>query len=75
MSDFQPVKLRSPEGDLFTAQSAVELNDLVFGHGYTVVGKRDISDVLPASDPAAKPTTVDKAATADKATTKENAGG
>ena len=35
---FEPVKLRSPGGDLYTAHTARELNDLVYGHGYTIVG-------------------------------------
>lgn len=48
MATFEPVKLRSPEGDLHTAHTPRELNDLVFGHGYSVVGKRDVADVLPA---------------------------
>lgn len=45
---FTPVKLRSPKGNLFTAHSPIEVNDLVYGQGYTVVGNKDIDDVLPA---------------------------
>ncbi len=46
---FEPVKLRSPRGNLHTAHTPREVNDLVFGQGYTVVGKRDVADVLPTS--------------------------
>lgn len=45
---FTPVKLRSPKGNLFTAHSPIEVNDLVYGQGYKVVGNRDINDVLPS---------------------------
>lgn len=62
MTDFEPVKLRSPGGDLFTAHTPRELNDLVFGHGYSVVGTRTVAQVVPAGTtesgeaaPAVKP--------------------
>lgn len=59
---FEPVKLRSPQGNLFTAHTPGEVNDLVYGHGYSVVGKRDVADVLPtgtddSSAPAASSST------------------
>ncbi|MER5671160.1 hypothetical protein [Pseudonocardia alni] len=51
MAEFKPVKLRSPEGAEHTAHNPVELNDLVYGQGYTVVGRgKTIEDVAPSAD-------------------------
>lgn len=34
MSDFKAVELVSPDGRSYTATTALEFNNLVYGHGY-----------------------------------------
>lgn len=58
MSDtFKPVKLRSPDGQEFTAHDPTTLNNALYSWGYTPVGRgKSIEDVLPSSDGGAEST-------------------
>lgn len=38
-AEFKPVELIDPNGQTYTAESAIELNDLIYGRGYRLASE------------------------------------
>lgn len=54
MSEFEPTLVRAKDGSEATAHTPLELNDLVYGEGYEVVGPAP-RDTAPPPEPEQLP--------------------